>query len=154
MTQNHRSIAPCPVPSMTKATRLRRAALLALVLTMPHAVAQAQMSPAVPADGFWGVNGRAVSGTRCGDWFVRLAVEQGRLTGLVGVGQGNVPLENLVLRPDGSFTGNTRAGYVNNRSVRAYDVVGQFSGDIVRLTLKNEICPDRSGIARRQPTGY
>jgi hypothetical protein len=105
-------------------------------------------------DGFWTVQGRAVPGTRCADWLVHLAVEQRRLTGVVGVGQGNVVLENLVLRPDGSFSGNTVAGHVNNRAVRAYTVVGQFSGDAVKVTLKNEICPDRSASARRRATGY
>ena len=71
----------------------------------------------------------------CGDWMVRLAVKQGRLT---GVGQGNVILQILVLRPDGSFSGNTPAGYINGRVVRAYQVRGQFDGDVVTLTLRNE----------------
>jgi hypothetical protein len=107
-----------------------------------------------PPDGFWTVQGRAVPGTRCADWLIRLAVEQGRLTGVVGVGQGNVILENLFLRPDGSFSGSTIAGYVNQRHVRGYNVVGRFSGDLVNVKLKNEICPDRTASARRQPTGY
>jgi hypothetical protein len=124
--------------------------LAAIIACAPLAPALAQ----APEQGFWTVQGRAVSGTRCGDWAVRLAVEQGRLTGVVGVGQGNVTLQNLVLRPDGSFTGNTLAGHVNNRAVRAFNVTGQFSGDAVTVTLKNEICPDRTASARRQPTGY
>jgi hypothetical protein len=122
-------------------------AVLATALLAP-ALAQA------PIQGFWTVQGRAVPGTHCADWAVRLAVEEGRLTGAVGVGQGNVIIQNLVLRPDGSFSGDTPAGYVNNRSVRAYSVMGRFSGDLVSVTLKNEICPDRSASARRQPTGY
>ena len=121
--------------------------VLALALGSP-AVAQ------VPRDGFWTVQGRAVSGTRCADWVVRLAVEQGRLTGVVGVGQGNVALQNLILQPDGSFSGNTVAGHVNNRAVRAYNVAGRFSGDMVIVTLKNEICPDRSATGWRQSVGY
>jgi hypothetical protein len=95
-----------------------------------------------------------VPGTRCADWFVRLAIEQGRLTGIVGVGQGNVIIQNLVLQPDGSFSGNTGAGYVNNRSVRAFAVMGRFSGDLVSVTLRNEICPDRTASAQRQSIGY
>jgi hypothetical protein len=63
------------------------AAILASTLLMAHGEAFAQA-----IDGFWTVQGRAVPGTRCADWLVRLAVEQGRLTGVVGVGQGNVML--------------------------------------------------------------
>jgi hypothetical protein len=85
---------------------------------------------------------------------VRLAVDRGRLTGVVGVGQGNVILQNLVLRPDGSFSGNTPAGHINGRVVRAYQVTGQFNGDVLTLTLRNEICPDRNGRSLRYSTGY
>jgi hypothetical protein len=102
------------------------------------------------ADGLWVVQGRGIPGMRCADWMVRLAVRQGQLSGVVGVSQGNVALENLVLRPNGSFAGNTRAGHVNARSVRAYQVRGQFNGDLVSVTLGNEICPDRQGGGRRQ----
>ncbi|HWB48478.1 MAG TPA: hypothetical protein VG651_05170 [Stellaceae bacterium] len=123
-------------------------ALFFLVSLATGAMAQ------VPRDGFWNIQGRAIPGMRCGDWMVRLAVEQGRLTGLVGVGQGNVMLQNLVLRPDGSFSGNTAAGHVNARAVRAYQVRGRFSGDLVTVTLSNEICPDRQGHAQRQWVGY
>ena len=128
-------------------TRLGFGMLLAIASVV---AGQAQ----VPRDGFWNVQGRAISGMRCGDWMVRLAVEQGRLTGVVGVGQGNVMLQNLVLRPDGSFSGATAAGHINGRVVRAYQVRGRFSGDLVTLTLSNEICPDRQGHGARQWTGY
>jgi hypothetical protein len=33
-------------------------------------------------------------------------------------------------------------------------VTGRFSGNVVDVTLKNEICPDRKGNAHRRPTGY
>jgi hypothetical protein len=117
----------------------------AMVLAASGA-AEAQMPP----DGLWVVQGRGIPGMRCADWMVRLAVRQGQLSGVVGVSQGNVALENLVLRPDGSFAGNTRAGHVNARSVRAYQVRGQFNGDLVSVTLGNEICPDRQSGGRRQ----
>jgi hypothetical protein len=117
-------------------------------LAVPPALAQ------LPPDGFWVVQGRGIPGMRCADWMVRLAVEQGRLTGSVGLSQGNVLIQNLVLRPDGSFSGDTAAGHVNARAVRAYRVRGQFSGDVVGVTLSNEICPDRTGSARRQWVGY
>jgi hypothetical protein len=121
------------------------------------AFALALLTPAfaqAPIEGFWTVNGSGVSGMRCGSWLVRLAVEQGRLTGVVGIAQGNVIVQNLVLRPDGSFSGNTVAGHVNHRSVRAYSVVGRFQGNLVSVTLRNEICPDRTASGRRQWTGY
>jgi hypothetical protein len=108
----------------------------------------------VPPDGFWTVSGRAISGTRCADWTIRLAVEQGRLTGVVSVGQGNIILQNAMLRPDGSFSGNTLEGHVNNRHVRAYIVTGRFSGELVNLAISSVICPDRRGSALRRPTGY
>jgi hypothetical protein len=137
----------------TAAKRLCFVAAIVFAPLASHGVALAQ-APSAPVEGFWTVQGRAVPGTRCADWSFSLAVEQGRLTGIVGVGQGNVILQNLVLGPDGSFSGNTVAGHVNNRSVRAYSVTGRFSGDVVSVTLKNEICPDRSGSARRRATGY
>ena len=126
---------------------------LAKCLCFAAVLAPAPLTSALaqaPVEGFWTVHGRGVSGTRCGAWFIRLAVEQGRLTGVVGVSQGNVTLQNLVLRPDGSFSGNSLEGYVNHRHVRAYNVVGRFSGEVVSVTLKNEICPDRSGTGRRR----
>jgi hypothetical protein len=120
---------------------------LALMLaSLPVRIAAAQ----APANGFWDVQGRALPGTRCSDWFVRLGMRQGDLTGIVGVGQGNLIIQNLVLQPNGSFSGNTRAGHVNGRAVRAYNVAGQFSGDRVSVTLTNEICPDRTGTGFRQ----
>jgi hypothetical protein len=104
--------------------------------------------------GFWNAQGRAVPGTRCADWYVRLAVEDGRLTGVLGVGQGNLTIQNLVLRPDGGFSGSTPAGHVNSRVVRAYNISGRFTGDIANVTVKTELCPDRTASARRQPFGY
>jgi hypothetical protein len=129
---------------------LGRLGLAVFLAMMPAVAGWAQ----VPRDGFWNVQGRVISGTRCGDWMVRLEVEQGRLTGLVGVGQGNVFLQNLVLRPDGIFSGNTAAGHINGRVVRAFQVSGRFSGDLVTVTLSNEICPDRNGHALRRSTGF
>jgi len=119
------------------------------------ALAQPELAAAqVPPDGFWTVQGRGIPGMRCSDWMVRLAVEQGRLTGVVSVSQGNVVIDNLVLRPDGSFSGSARAGQVNGRAVRAYQVKGRFSGNAVNVTIGNEICPDRTASGWRQWTGY
>lgn len=124
---------------------------LAMALFVVAGTSVAQVPQGI---GFWNAQGRAVPGTRCADWSVRLAVEDGRLTGVLGVGQGNVTIQNLILRSDGSFSGTTPAGHVNNRSVRAYRISGRFTGDLARITVSNEICPDRSASARRQPFGY
>jgi len=117
-----------------------------VLASLPLRAALAQ----APANGFWDVQGRALPGTRCSDWFVRLGLRQGYLTGTLGVGQGNLIIQNLVLQANGSFSGNTRAGHVNGRAVRAYNVAGQFSGDRVTVTLTNEICPDRTASGYRQ----
>jgi hypothetical protein len=102
------------------------------------------------ADGIWMVHGRAISSSeRCGDRLVRLTNKQGRLSGVVALGRASVPLENLALRPDGSFSGTTRGGLAGSRLARAYKVTGQFSGDTVSLTLEDDICPPRHGIAIR-----
>jgi hypothetical protein len=106
-----------------------------------------------PGDGRWVVQGAGIPGMRCADWMVRLAVDQGRLSGSIGISQGNVALRNLVLQPDGSFSGDTPAGHVNARSVRAYRVRGQFNDDLVNVTLSSELCPDRSASARGQLMG-
>ena len=55
---------------------------LAVVLgAAPAAASHAQ----APREGFCNVQGRAIPVVR--DWMVRLAVQQGRLTGVVGAGQ-------------------------------------------------------------------
>jgi hypothetical protein len=113
-----------------------------------------QLLAQVPPDGFWVVQGRGIPGMRCADWMVRLALEQGRITGSIGLSQGNVIIQSLALRPDGYFSGSTAAGHVNARAVRAYQVRGKFNGDFVTVTIANEICPDRSASGRRQLTGY
>ena len=102
------------------------------------------------ADGIWTVQGRAIPGTRrCGDWLVRLTNRQGQLSGVVSLARSSVPIQNLALQPDGSFSGTTRAGLVGSRHARAYKVAGQFSGDTANLTLEDDACPPRSGVATR-----
>src|SRR5215472_16274040 len=103
------------------------------------------------ADGIWTVQGRAIQGTRrCGDWLVRLTNRQGQLSGVVSLARSSVPIQNLALQPDGSFSGTTRAGLTGSRHTRAYTITGQFSGDTVRLTLEDNMCPPRHGEAIRQ----
>jgi len=106
------------------------------------------------ADGIWTVQGRAIHGTRrCGDWLVRLTNARGQLSGVVSLARSSVPIQNLMLQPDGTFSGTTRAGSTGSRHARAYKVTGKFLGDTVSLTLKNSMCPPRSGTAIRQAGG-
>jgi hypothetical protein len=103
------------------------------------------------ADGIWTVQGRAIQGTRrCGDWLVRLTNRQGELSGVVSLARSSVPVRDLALQPDGSFSGTTQAGLTGSRHARAYKVTGRFSGDTVSLTLQDNICPPRHGTATRQ----
>jgi hypothetical protein len=112
-------------------------------------------SPAAPpvtlANGTWTVQGREIPGTRCGHWLVRLANMQGSLSGVVSLARGSVPIQNLALAPDGSFSGTTQAGVVGSTHARAYAVTGKFVGDTVHVTLETNRCPARHGVATRRP---
>lgn len=134
--------------------RVRFAALCVLVSVLPLWAAR----PAAPAsqlpDGVWTVQGRAIQGTRrCGDWMVRLINRQGQLSGLVSLARSSVPIHDLVLMPDGSFSGTTQAGLTGSTHTRAYKITGGFSGDTVSLTLEDNQCPPRQGTAVRQAGG-
>jgi hypothetical protein len=126
-------------------------ALCASLMAVPPPRAQQPSTAGAPlADGIWRVQGRAIHGTRCGDWLVTLTTRQGQLSGVVALARASVPLENLVLQPDGSFSGKTRARLVGSRHARAYRVTGTFSGDTVSLTPRDNLCPPRHGTAVRQ----
>ena len=122
--------------------------LVTVIASVPPAERAAAAAP-LP-DGIWRVQGRAIHGTRCGDWLVTLTNRQGQLSGVVALARASVPIEGLVLQPDGSFAGTTRAGLVGSRHARAYRVSGRFSGDTVTLTLEGNLCPPRHGTAVRQ----
>ena len=103
------------------------------------------------ADGTWTVQGRAIQGTRrCGDWLVRLTNTGDQLSGIVSLARSSVPIQNLTLQSDGTFSGITRAGMTGSTHTRAYKVTGKFSGDIVSLTLEDNMCPPRRGTAVRR----
>lgn len=107
-----------------------------------------------PADGIWTVQGRAIPGRRrCGNWLVRLTNAGGQLSGVVSLARASVPIENLTLQPDGSFSGTTQAALAGSNPARAYKVSGNFSGDTVSLTLQDNICLPRHGMATRQARG-
>ncbi len=108
-------------------------------------------SPATLANGSWTVQGREIPGTRCGHWLVRLTTMPGSLSGVVSLARASVPIQNLALAPDGSFSGTTQAGVVGSTHARAYQVTGRFVGDTVHVTLETDRCPARHGVAARQP---
>jgi hypothetical protein len=130
-------------------TRFLVAAATMLVAVVAS-VQPAERAAAALADGVWRVQGRAIHGTRCGDWLVTLTNRQGQLSGVIALARASVPIENLVAQSDGSFSGTTRAGLVGSRHARAYRVSGRFSGDTVSLTLEGNLCPPRHGTAVRQ----
>ncbi len=117
-----------------------------------NAPGRAQPPPAAVfsmPNGTWTVQGREIPGMRCGDWMVRLTSQGGRLSGVVSLARASLPIEDLELRPDGSFSGSTRAGVVASTVARPYTVTGRFTGNTVHLTLKTHRCPPRSGSATR-----
>ena len=122
-----------------------------VLFTVIASVLPAELAAAAPlTDGIWRVQGRAIHGTRCGDWLVTLTNWQGQLSGVIALARASVPIENLVVQSDGSFSGTTRAGLVGSRHARAYRVSGRFSGNTVSLTLEGNLCPPRHGTAVRQ----
>ena len=132
-------------------TPFRLTAAGMLVAMIAFVLAAERVAAAVPLpDGIWRVQGRAIHGTRCGDWLVTLTSRQGQLSGVVSLARASVSIEGLLLQPDGRFSGATRAGLVGSRHARAYQVSGRFSGDKVTLTLEDNLCPARHGTAIRQ----
>ena len=103
------------------------------------------------ADGIWTVQGPAIHGTRrCGDWLVRLTNARGQLSGVVSHARSTVPILNLVLMPDGSFSGTTQANLSGSRRAPPSKVTGRFSGDAVSLTFDSERCPPRQDTVTRR----
>ena len=132
------------------------AAAPAASVAAPPPVAQPAASPPSVqlADGTWIVQGTRVPGSRrCREWLVRLANAGGQLSGTVSHARVNVPIENLVLMPDGSFSGTTQASLSGPRRAPPAKVTGQFSGDTVNLTFDSERCAPRQGTATRRALG-
>ena len=103
-------------------------------------------------DGSWTVQGTRIPGSRrCGEWLVRLTSAGGQLSGVVSQARSTVPIQNLVVMPDGSFSGSTPASMSGSRRAPPATVTGQFSGDTVNLTFDSERCPAGRGTAARRP---
>src|SRR5262252_3939560 len=111
---------------VTPFRRASRFTLAALFVTLTSvrsvlAIEPVGTAPANLADGTWTVQGRAIHGTRrCGDWLVRLTNRQGQLSGVLSLARSSVPIQNLTVQPDGTFSGTTRAGLTGSRHVRSY----------------------------------
>ena len=105
-------------------------------------------------NGSWTVQGTRVPGSRrCGEWLVRLTNARGQLSGVVSHARATVPIQKVVLMPDGSFSGTTQASLSGSRRAPPAKVTGQFSGDTVNLTFDSERCPPRQGTATRRALG-
>ena len=105
-------------------------------------------------NGTWTVQGTRVPGSRrCGEWLVRLTNARGQLSGVVSHARATVPIQKVVLMPDGSFSGTTQASLSGPRRAPPAKVTGQFSGDTVNLTFDSERCPPRQGTAARRALG-
>ena len=100
------------------------------------------------ADGVWTVQGEGSPGSRrCGQWLVRLTNVRGQLSGTVSHARTTVPIQNLVLMPDGTFSGTTEADLRRSRHARASKVTGRFRGIRSTLLWKSSPAP----LARPQP---
>ena len=116
----------------------------------------ADSAPAIQlADGTWRVHGTRVPGSRfCGEWLVRLTSTGGQLSGTLSHARNTaIPIQNLELMPDGSFSGSTPASMSGSRRAPPATVTGQFSGDTVNLTFDSERCAPRQGTATRRALG-
>ena len=123
-------------------------------LASPIPAAQAVPAQTVRlADGTWTVQGIRIPGSRrCGEWDVHLTSAGGQLSGEVSQARATVTIQNLVLMPDGSFSGTTPERMAGRRRAPAAKVIGRFSGDTVSLILESERCPVSRGTATRHPT--
>jgi hypothetical protein len=129
-------------------------ASLAVGLSVQAIGPAATAAPDQLADGIWRVQGHTIPGSRrCGDWLVRLTNARGQLSGVVSLARSSVPIQNLALMPDGSFSGTTQAGLAASRHARSYKITGKFSGDTVSLTLEDNLCSPRHGTAIREAGG-
>jgi hypothetical protein len=142
--------------SMQSACQRPAAAPPGPVAAPPVAAAQPAAPPpaAQLADGTWTVQGTRVPGSRrCGEWLVRLTSAGGQLSGTLSHARNTKPIQNLVLMPDGSFSGIAPASMSGSRRAPPASITGQFSGDTVNLTLDSERCAPRQGTATRRALG-
>lgn len=139
-----------PRPPPRQPEQIYEPAVARPVAPRPQLPPPAPARPALP-EGNWEVHGSATS-HQCGSWSVRIAAAQGRLSGSFFVGDtgenvGLLPIRDLGLRPDGTFSGTGVTG-----SQGVYQFSGRFSGDTMSLTMTSVSarCPEtRTGQGRR-----
>jgi hypothetical protein len=93
---------------------LAAAVCASVASVLPVRAVELMAEPASLADGVWTVQGR----DRCGGWLVRLTNNQGHLSGIIRLTGSSAPFRNLVMEPDGSFSGTTRARVARTRRDR------------------------------------
>jgi hypothetical protein len=119
---------------------------LALIITLAFAVVGSAAAAAV--DGTYSAN--LPGGSRCsGGLIVRLTITRGQLSGVVVGSAGSQTIENLVLKPDGSFTGSTSGATGSSHVGFAYTVSGQFSGNAVTVSATGGTCGTITGQGTR-----
>ena len=103
------------------------------------------------ADGTWTVQGEGSPGSRrCGEWLVRLTNVGGQLSGTVSHARTTVPIQNLVLMPDGTFSGTTEADLRRDQDTPALPKsLGGFRGIGSTLLWKSSLAP----LVRARPPG-
>ena len=86
-------------------------------------------------------------------WLSRLTLAQGQLSGIFLGGKGTQTIENLILKPDGSFAGITSGGASAEGTPKTvWSVSGKFAGDTptVSVTKTSEVsCGLRTGQGTR-----
>ena len=114
-------------------------------------VVAAGIATAYPAgfDGTWQANGESVG--RCGrSWSLRLTVAQGQASGSVTFTNGTEPLGNLVLKPDGTFTGVTvPTNNLYGRLMTQGNVSGKLSADTITVSFEGGGCGTREAKGTR-----
>jgi len=106
------------------------------------------MSAAQPADGNWEVRLPHTAGKKCNeDALFRFNVAQGQLSGAFVGPRGTQPLRELVLNPDGSFSGETAGGAAAAGDPKhIISFAGKFSGSTVSLRAIDTMgCGTRTG---------
>ena len=106
------------------------------------------MAAAQPADGNWDVRLPHTGGKRCNeDALFHFNVAQGQLSGSFVGPRGTQPLRELVLNPDGSFSGETTGGVAAGGDPKhVISFAGKFSGSTVSLRAVDTMgCGMRTG---------
>jgi hypothetical protein len=113
-----------------------------IAVSRPQTAEPATASPSRwLADGIWIVQARAPGNQHCTDRLVRLSNKQGRLSGALAFARASVPIRNLMLPPDGSILGATRARLTDQNSAALIKLAASSAGIRSALPLKVMAAP-------------